>query len=99
MSYAYAGCYTDGDPAPNPYRALFGKVISDFDKMTVEMCGAFCKDYKVFGIEWNGECYCGNELAKGSTKKDDAECGLTCPGNYKQRACGESKRLSVYRRP
>ena len=83
LSYTYSGCYTDGNHALNPYRALSGKVMSDFAKMTVEMCGAFCRDYKVFGIEWIVECHCANELAKGSTKKDDAECWLVCPGLLK----------------
>lgn len=98
LSYTYAGCFTDGNIAPNPYRALSSKTMADMSKMTVEMCGTFCKDYKVFGIEWGGECYCGNEVARGSTLKPDTECGMTCPGNYQQLACGESKRLSVFRR-
>ena len=98
LSYSYAGCYTDGDPASNSYRALSAKIMSDFSKMTVEMCGSFCKGYNFFGIEWSGECYCGNEIGRRSLLKDDKECGLACPGDYKQLACGEGQRLSVYRK-
>lgn len=98
LSYRYAGCYTDANPAPNPYRALSAKAMSDFSKMTVELCGTFCKGYNFFGIEWSGECYCGNEIGKESLLKEDKECGLTCPGNYKQLACGEGQRLSIYKK-
>ena len=97
LSFRYVGCYTDANQAPNPYPALSAKAMSDFSKMTVELCGTFCKGYTFFGIEWRGECYCGNEIGKGSLLQQDKECGLTCPGDYRQLACGEGQRLSVYR--
>lgn len=98
LLYTYSGCYTDANPAPNAYRTLPAKAMSDFSKMTVELCGTFCKGYNFFGIECGGECYCGNEIGKGSLLKEDKDCGLTCPGDYKQLACGEGRRLSIYKK-
>jgi hypothetical protein len=95
--YWYKGCYTDWSSSG---RALGGASVVNYDSMTLETCAAFCsgKSFSIFGLEYAGECWCGNTLAFGSVvaPNGDDECTSTCPGDYTQLACGDSKRLSVY---
>jgi hypothetical protein len=63
--------------------------------MTLELCASFCSKYTFFGIEYGGECYCGNTFNNGSVKVEDAECSTPCPGNEAE-WCGAGNRLSVY---
>ncbi|KAG0648748.1 WSC domain-containing [Hyphodiscus hymeniophilus] len=94
--YVYAGCYTD---SPSN-RALGLASTVDYDSMTVEKCGQFCKSggYLMFGLEYGGECWCGNAVSAGNTiaPKQDAECTTTCPGDPTELACGAANRLNVY---
>jgi len=94
--YTYAGCYTDNTSTPT--LGLASTV--DYTSMTVEKCGKFCKNggYFMFGIEFGGECWCGNAISTGNTiaPNQDAECTMTCPGDQTELACGAAKRLSVY---
>jgi hypothetical protein len=96
--YTYKGCYTE----PSNTRALGSASYVDYDGMTVEMCQSFCsgKGYSMFGIEYEGECWCANSLASGSAlaPAGDTECHSTCPGDYTQLACGAASRLNVYKK-
>jgi hypothetical protein len=94
--YIYAGCYTDITST----RALGLASSVDYTSMTVEKCGNFCKSggYLMFGIEYGGECWCGNAIATGNSiaPNQDAECSMTCPGDQTELACGAANRLSTY---
>lgn len=94
--YIYAGCYTDN----TSNRALGSASLVDYTSMTVEKCGQFCSGggYLMFGLEYAGECWCGNAIAGGNTiaPNQDAECTSTCPGDETELACGAANRLNVY---
>jgi hypothetical protein len=96
--YEYSGCYIE---AAHNNRALTGATLVDYVGMTVEKCAAFCSEgsFTIFGLEYSGECYCGNSMASTSTVSPagDSDCKDTCPGDYTQLACGDALRLSVYK--
>ena len=64
--------------------------------MTVEKCLSACAQYQFAGLEYGGECWCGNTLATGTAKATaESQCGLTCSGN-KTQICGDGNRLTLY---
>ncbi|KUJ19463.1 WSC-domain-containing protein [Mollisia scopiformis] len=92
-AYTRMGCYTEGTNA----RALTGAAIYDYKGMTLESCAGNCTAFQYWGVEYGGECYCGNSLGTGSvlaTKQTD--CSFTCPGN-KFEYCGAGNRLEMYK--
>ncbi|TVY83801.1 putative fungistatic metabolite [Lachnellula suecica] len=98
-AYTRFGCYTEG----NGTRALadFQEVDYSTTGMTVEKCATFCAGNAspLFGVEYGGECYCGNEAAfvvSGSTAAPDSDCGMLCDGNPGE-YCGAGNRLDIYR--
>ena len=66
--------------------------------MTIEKCQSFCSsstnNYGLAGIEYGGECYCGNGLQSYSAVGFKG-CDMPCSGN-KTELCGGNNRLSVY---
>jgi hypothetical protein len=84
----FVGCYTE---ATNT-RALNEDTLIDYIDMTVEMCASFCSGYMLFGLEWRGECYCGDALQPGSVLRPPTECDLTCDGAPLE-FCGAGDRL------
>jgi len=66
--------------------------------MTVESCQAFCSsstnNYGLAGLEYSGECYCGNALQQYSAVGFTG-CNMPCSGNSSE-ICGGNSRLSVY---
>ncbi|MCJ1459416.1 hypothetical protein MMC28_009794 [Mycoblastus sanguinarius] len=93
--FLYAGCYTD----PSSPRALpFSPAGLDTQNMTVEICVAECKGngYRYAGLEYYGECFCGDSIAGASTT--ESACTYPCTGN-KSETCGGSDILSVYMDP
>jgi len=91
--WAYLGCANETTP-----RALSGASYSSNTAMTVENCQAFCSsssnNYGLAGVEYGGECYCGNGLQSYSSVGYDG-CNMACTGN-KTELCGGPSRLSVY---
>lgn len=73
--------------------------MADFTSMTVDMCAKYCFDlgYNLLGVEYGGECYCGNELQAGSVTATASDCNMACAGNASQ-SCGAGNRLNVYQR-
>ena len=72
-NFAYLGCYTDNVAG----RALTGlQNPINAAQNSVENCATACNQYQYFGVEYSGECYCGNtilgsnSLAPGSTPAD-----------------------------
>jgi hypothetical protein len=66
--------------------------------MTVEMCEAFCSSptvYQYFGVEYSGECYCGNALQAGSVAAPTSDCSMICDGSLYE-FCGAGNRLDLY---
>ena len=86
--FTYKSCWVDSNSA----RALSGPVHRAND-MTAEVCAAFCKDFKYFGLEYGSQCFCGNEL--NGVAAVEGECSYVCEGNAKQ-WCGAADRLNVY---
>ncbi|KAL1835210.1 hypothetical protein VTK73DRAFT_6001 [Phialemonium thermophilum] len=64
--------------------------------MTVAKCTAACQasGYILAGVEYGGECYCGNTIANGG-KPASSGCDMTCNGNQSE-ICGGPSRLNVY---
>ncbi|KAH6627526.1 WSC domain-containing protein [Chaetomium tenue] len=87
------GCYTE-----IPTRALTGAVpLIDYEGMTVADCEAHCTGFDLWGLEYGGECYCGNSLAQGSFPAFSTDCTMPCPGDTTLTSiCGGPNRLSLY---
>lgn len=91
-SYNWIGCYTEATNS----RALKSDTLINYNTMTVEICAGFCgPTYSMFGIEYSGECYCGNTLQAGSVLAPTTDCSMICGGNS-QEYCGAGNRLDVY---
>ncbi|EEY16875.1 conserved hypothetical protein [Verticillium alfalfae VaMs.102] len=90
--YKHIGCYTEATQG----RALptEGKVTSK----TVASCVAACKslNLKMAGVEYGGECWCGNELRGGSVAAPAKDCNIACGGNAFE-LCGGGSRLNLYK--
>ncbi|PQE03617.1 WSC domain-containing protein [Rutstroemia sp. NJR-2017a BBW] len=67
--------------------------------LTVEICESTCQSlgYVLAGVEYSGECYCGNNFSNGGGPASDGEagCNMKCNGNSSE-TCGGPGRLSVY---
>ncbi|KAG8669333.1 hypothetical protein FPOAC1_008725 [Fusarium poae] len=91
----YLGCYTEGIEA----RALGDAQMTDKNKMTVEICAAFCssKGYPYLGVQKGQDCYCSKKgPSNGSVEAPASQCGMACKGDKTQK-CGATKRLNVYK--
>ncbi|CAJ2503525.1 Uu.00g109190.m01.CDS01 [Anthostomella pinea] len=85
------GCYTDNT---GNQQALSGTSYGD-DALTVDKCAAFCKRYKLFGLEYGRECWCGDSVASPNTEVGDGDCCFQCSGDATE-TCGAGNRLDVY---
>ncbi|KAG0649039.1 WSC domain-containing [Hyphodiscus hymeniophilus] len=90
-AYSFQGCYTEG----NGVRALAAGSYYNYTGMTLEQCASDCTGYNYWGVEYGGECYCGNTLAASSTLATLSDCSFTCPGNVYE-YCGAGNRLEMY---
>lgn len=96
-TWAYVGCYTDSvglrTLTSNP--GTPGGTAA----LTVELCTAACQasGFVFAGMEYAGECYCGNTFSNGGGPASDGEagCSMACSGNATE-TCGGSNRLSVW---
>ena len=61
------------------------------------MCLGVCRDkgFLYSGLQWQIECHCGNEPAKGFQLAWFGKCNDKCAGNSNQ-VCGGSQAMSVY---
>lgn len=89
-SFAYQGCYTEGNSA----RALSAASTASGD-MTVEKCAAFCLGYSYMGVEYSTECFCANSISDGAALTPSG-CSMTCGGNSNE-YCGGPNRLNLYK--
>ncbi|KAH8167660.1 hypothetical protein CIB48_g597 [Xylaria polymorpha] len=105
--YTYAGCWNEsaGLPGTTGLRALDGANEVLEGEMTVEICLAFCARgdatqdhraaYRLAGLEYSRECWCGDKLNPLTVRLDDAACDLPCDG-ANTTACGGALKLSLY---
>ncbi|KAH7126789.1 hypothetical protein B0J11DRAFT_526490 [Dendryphion nanum] len=65
--------------------------------LTAALCTSACDaaGYFYAGLEYAGECYCGNTLATGAKLEDASGCNMVCNGNATE-YCGGSNRLNLY---
>ena len=68
--------------------------------MTIGMCLSTCRDlgYRFSGLQWQIECYCGNNPVKGFQWAWPDKCNEKCAGNSNQ-ICGGSNAMSLYSTP
>jgi len=91
-TYSYLNCYTEGTNT----RALGSASLVNYTSMTVETCASFClPTYKLFGLEYGGECWCGDTFGTGAVVAPATDCNMPCGGNHAE-VCGSGNRLSVY---
>ncbi|KAK4141379.1 WSC domain-containing protein [Dichotomopilus funicola] len=78
LAQTYYGCYTE-----IPARALTGSSLIDYEGMTIAVCETHCTGlgFDIWGVEYGGECYCGNALAQGSFPAFSTDCTMPCPGD------------------
>ncbi|TVY18408.1 WSC domain-containing protein, partial [Lachnellula arida] len=91
-AYSFQGCYTEGTGV----RALVGTSFYNYTAMTLEMCSSNCAGFTYWGVEYGGECYCGNSLDVTSTLAAIGDCSFTCPGSDAE-YCGAGNRLELYK--
>ncbi|KAF2729419.1 WSC-domain-containing protein [Polyplosphaeria fusca] len=88
------GCYTDSVQA----RTLSNleQVPGGTDAMTVAACTTKCGSlgFSYAGLEYAGECFCGNTLNNGATPFAGG-CGMLCKGDNTE-FCGGPDRLNLY---
>jgi hypothetical protein len=98
LGWRYAGCASDN--VANRTLPLYWP-SSD---LTVERCIDVCSDpshgtgYRYAGMEYGGECYCGDQLVNaGRAPKPGiyGGCSMRCKGNETQ-TCGGPNALSLY---
>ncbi|KXX73991.1 putative fungistatic metabolite [Madurella mycetomatis] len=92
LAQTFYGCYTEV-----PTRALSDFSQVDYDNMTVGICETFCtgQGSTLWGLEYGGECYCGDVLAQGSFPAFSTDCAMPCGGDTAE-VCGGPNRLSLY---
>jgi hypothetical protein len=75
--WSLVGCYSDKDVSralPNAGAAPGGGAA-----MTVSLCTTACTGYTLAGVEYGGECYCGNAIQNGASAVGDG-CNIVCNG-------------------
>ncbi|KAK3301691.1 WSC domain-containing protein [Chaetomium strumarium] len=92
LAQTFYGCYTEV-----PARALTGATLVNYTTMTIPDCEAYCTglSFTLWGLEYSGECYCGDTLAQGSFPAFSTDCTMACAGDATT-TCGGPNRLSLY---
>jgi len=88
--YSFIGCYLDSGSRTLP------NAIPNVN--SVEECISGCSGagYTLAGVEYYGECYCGNELVgNGPTVIDSKNCNYACTGSPSE-TCGGGNAIQVY---
>ncbi|MCJ1314408.1 hypothetical protein MMC25_008090 [Agyrium rufum] len=94
--WSFLGCYVDGTA-----RTLTTPmaVTGGGSAMTVALCTSACSNgkYSYAGLEYAGECYCGNAFSNGGGPAPDglSGCNMLCNGNSSE-YCGGPNRLDTY---
>jgi hypothetical protein len=88
LGFQSIGCYTEGSGV----RALS---VQPNSNNTVLGCLSACVGYKYSGVEYGGQCFCGNSLGAGSVSATASDCSMTCNSNQTE-YCGGPSRLNMY---
>ena len=94
--FVHLGCYAEGTTGRALTYGVSSAAVSSAE-MTVGRCTAAClgAGYLLAGVEYGGECFCGNFISNGGTPA--SECNMPCIGNRSE-YCGAGNRLGVYTR-
>ncbi|KAM3508392.1 hypothetical protein MY10362_001195 [Beauveria mimosiformis] len=89
------GCYIEGSTGRALERQIFSVPSSN---MTASQCMSACdiQGLSLSGLEYGGECFCGNETKNYARAAAFGGCSMTCNGNRTE-LCGGSNRLNLYR--
>ena len=72
------------------------------EEMTIEMCLSICRNGETWfpyaGLEWQCECFCGNEPDFGFVWSWPDKCNDRCAGDSFQN-CGGTNAISIWRTP
>ncbi|EXJ88228.1 hypothetical protein A1O1_05158 [Capronia coronata CBS 617.96] len=88
LGFQALGCYTEGSQS----RALNVPINSN---TTVAGCLQACQGYLYSGVEYGGQCFCGNTLSTGAVSTRASDCSMTCNNNQTE-YCGGPSRLNMY---
>ncbi|KPI43427.1 putative fungistatic metabolite [Cyphellophora attinorum] len=88
LGFQSLGCYTEGSGV----RAL---TVQPNSNNTILGCLSACVGYKYSGVEYGGQCFCGNSLGAGSVSASASDCSMTCNNNQTE-YCGGPSRLNMY---
>ncbi|KAH7138161.1 WSC domain-containing protein [Dendryphion nanum] len=98
--YTYKGCYTD-DVSKRTLSRLQG-VKGGYAANSAATCTQACFDngYILAGLEYSGECWCGNSIQNDQAKPVAGDavtsgCSSVCTGDPSE-ICGGANRLSLY---
>ena len=69
--FTYKGLFTDSSSRDLP--KMGGKVNEENTFADAAKCQVMCKDYKYFGLQYFGECWCGNSYGKHGEKKENGK--------------------------
>lgn len=90
------GCYNDS----NSQRILEREILDISGgryNTSVETCTEACFDqsYRLAGVEWAWQCYCGDSIVNSGVVKPEKDCLLPCSGNQSE-ICGGPNHITVY---
>ena len=85
--YTYVGCFRDTGNRDLPEYKGYNQ------NNTPDECSKKCAKSKYFGVQWRGECWCGDSDRK--YEQNEGGCDLPCTGNSKLK-CGAGWHNSVY---
>ena len=88
-------CYQDSNARILPYY-----VGTDNNRMTPSLCKKLCFEDRNFvyaGVQFKGQCFCGNQRPDFKVHLDQSKCNMKCPGDS-SKYCGASWKMNVYGR-
>ncbi|KAK5197016.1 hypothetical protein LTR92_002954 [Exophiala xenobiotica] len=88
LGFNSLGCYTEGSQT----RALN---VQPNSNNTVAGCIQACQGYLYAGVEYGGQCFCGNSLSTGAVSTTSTDCNMACNNNQTE-LCGGPSRLNMY---
>lgn len=91
----YAGCFSDNRTDSPLWRKLPAREMKK--DATVEGCQHACREYRFFGLQRGGQCWCGNGPDIGR-RLSELQCNKPCDADPAQ-TCGGLEQNSVYKAP
>ncbi|CAG7848507.1 WSC domain-containing protein ARB_07867 {ECO:0000305} Flags: Precursor [Serendipita indica DSM 11827] len=91
--WVYQGCYSD---LPATRTLAFTANVNGL--ASPQICADTCYrlGYSYAAVEWQVECYCGNEILNGATKQSEEGCNSICSADQ-WLFCGGAFRISLYK--